>query len=132
MARYTKLDKQEIIEIAADYGLDIEGFAAIEGGAGNSSYHLMTRQGEYVLTVFDDKTYAHASQTGILLQQLEKHNIPSSLLLPTLNREPVTTFCGKPVMLKKYIQGAVCPELNLEQLQQVGHVMAKLHAVPPK
>ena len=64
MARYTQLRENEIQEIAVQYNLTVAGAAAIEGGAGNSSYLLRTRQGEYVLTVFDDKSLAYLVRLG--------------------------------------------------------------------
>ena len=80
-------------------------FEPIEGGAGNSSCLLRTRQGNYVLTVFDDKTLAYVVRLGKLLLLLAEYEFPTTRRLSSVKGEKVTVYKAKPVMLKAYIAG---------------------------
>ncbi len=82
MARYAQLQKKDIREIAGNYDLTLINYEPIEGGAGNSSYLLRTRQGNYVLTVFDDKAPAYVVRMGQLLLLLAEYEFPTTPLLP--------------------------------------------------
>ncbi len=130
MARYTQLQKNDIEEIAGSYDLAIINFEPIEGGAGNSSYLLRTRQGNYVLTVFDDKTPVYVVRMGQLLLLLAEYKFPTTRLLPPTKGGIISMYMDKPVMLKAYIPGQVCKDLDETMLSQVGTAMARLHQVP--
>ena len=127
MARYTDLGEDEVFALAAQYGLSLQAFTPIEGGAGNSSYLLQSRQGEFVLTVFDDKSRADVDRLGRLLLLLEEYDFPATRLrLPV--QGGITLMCAdKPVMLKHYIRGDVCRDLDTPMLLQVGAKMAAMH-----
>lgn len=129
MARYTELKQSDIEKIAAYYNLAVTGFEPIEGGAGNSSYLLHVQQSQFVLTVFDEKTLDEVIHMGQLLLLLNEWDFPSIQLLPLRNGDKVAEYMGKPVMLKVYIQGEVCEDLDLLMLDQLGEKMAKLHQI---
>ncbi len=129
MARYTQLQENEIREIASDYDLSVMGFESIEGGAGDSSYLLHTRQGSYVLTVFEI-TPAHVVRMGRPLVLLAEYGFPTSRLLAPTKGGMVTVYLGKPVILKRYIVGQECKDLDEAMLRQIGMAMARLHQVP--
>ncbi|NOX92076.1 MAG: phosphotransferase [Gammaproteobacteria bacterium] len=130
MARYTQLQQSDIQKITANYDLVVTGFEIVDGGAGNSSYLLHTMNGKYVLTVCDDKNLSDAASMGHLLLLLKTHNFPATRLLPPVNSPVITEYMNKPVMLKAYIDGQVCENLDEGMLRQVGAEMARLHEVP--
>ncbi len=132
MARYIELGKDEIFTLAIQYGLMLQEFAPIEGGAGNTSYLLQSRQGEYVLTLFDDKSRAEVDRLGRLLLLLEENDFPTTRLLPPMQGGVTVMHGDNPVMVKHYISGVVCWNLDLPMLSQAGAKMAALHqlAVP--
>ncbi|MCP4541332.1 MAG: homoserine kinase, partial [Chloroflexi bacterium] len=100
------------------------------GGAANSNYILRARQGDYVLTVFEEKTLAEASKLGQLLLLLQEHAYPSPRLLLSAKGNMTTTYKGKAVMIKVYIVGRVYQDLDEVMLRQVGAAMARLHQLP--
>jgi len=131
MARYVQLQKNDIEKIADSYDLTIFNYEPIEGGAGNSSYLLRTLLGNYVLTVFDDKAPVSVANMGQLLLHLAGYEFPTTRLLPTTKSGKTTTmYRDKPVMLKAFIAGQVCNNLDAAMLCQVGKAMARLHQVP--
>lgn len=130
MARYVQLQEDDIQEIAGDYALTVVDFEPIQGGATNSNYLLRTRQGRYVLTVFDEITRAAATRMGRLLLLLAEYAFPAPRPLPPHEGGLVTMHMGKPVMIKTYIAGRVHRDLDATMLRQIGAAMARLHQIP--
>ncbi|MFQ5631639.1 MAG: homoserine kinase [bacterium] len=130
MAGYTQLQRSTLEKLAGLYGLTVADFEPIAGGNANSSYLLYTKQGKYVLTVFEEKALAEVVRIGQLLLLLAKHNFPTSRLLPAANGDITSLHKGKPVMLKTYIDGQVYEYLDEAMLRQAGEAMARLHQVP--
>ncbi len=135
MATYTQLNEQDIHLLAENYDLKIIEFSSLDGGNGNSSYILKTKQASYVLTVCDDKEFDEVFKMGQLLLFLEAHNVPCNRLISPVNSKIITTFSTadrvKPVMLKDYIEGQVIEELDETMLSQVGRQAARLNQIPP-
>lgn len=129
MAIYTWLQKNDIQEIAGCYDLMVTDFEPIAEGT-NSSYVLWTPQGCYVLTLFEYYTPDRIIELGQLLLLLEKHRFPATRLLRPKDGGLITIHKGKPVLLKVYVDGEVCQELDRAMLHQVGTAMAKLHRLP--
>ncbi len=129
MAKYSLLQKKDIQTITNRYNLSINKFEYIDGGAGNSSYLLYTKQGKYVLTVFEI-SMARVAKMGKLLLLLEDHDFPGVRVLPQRTGELTTVHLEKPVMLKHYIEGQVIKDLDNTMLEQVGETMARLHQIP--
>lgn len=130
MARYTQLQEIELLHIARNYDLRLIQFEPIDGGAGNSSYLLQTDQGEYVLTIFEEKTAAEVVNIGQLLQQLAANGFSTTHLLLSSKSDIAPLIRGKPLLLKAYISGQVYPDLDEGMLFQVGAAMARLHEIP--
>ncbi len=127
MARYTNLGKDEVFALASRYGLTLQEFTPIEGGAGNTSYLLQSRQGEFVLTLFDDKSRSEVEKLGRLLLLLERRDFPATRLLSPVQGGITVMYADKPVMVKHYISGDVCRNLDVAMLSQAGAKMAALH-----
>lgn len=130
MAAYTKLAGDAVHDIASRYNLTVRSYEPIEGGAGNSSFRLITRQGSYVLTVCDEKTFSYATKLGRLLHLLAEHKFPTTRPVSTISGRTVTVYGGRPVLVKVYIEGQVHQELSATMLRQVGAAMAQLHQLP--
>ena len=126
MATYIQLQESDVREIAELYGLTLGDFAPIEAGTSKSNYLLHTRQGRYVLTVFDAKMLDLARRLGQLLLLLEEYKFPSPRLLPSVRGEAATIYRDVPVMIKVYIVGQVYRELDQTMLRQVGAAAARL------
>ena len=129
MAQYTKLSEDEILELAGRYELQVSSYEPIEQGAGNSTYLLNTKQGKYILTVFEIDPVRVAAMSKILLL-LEKYEYPAPRLIKMANGEVLTNYYEKSVLVKPYIPGYVKDEIDDEQVKQVGVALAKLHEIP--
>ncbi len=129
MARYTQLQKNDIQKIAGNYDLTVVDFEYMEGGIGNSSYRLRTQQGHYVLTVLEI-SLARVTRLGQLLLLLAEYQFPTTRLLSPVRGGLATMYMDKPVILKPYIAGQVCKDLDETMLGQIGAAMASLHQIP--
>jgi homoserine kinase type II len=129
MAQYTKLLEDEIQEIAERFELQVFNFQPIEQGAANSNYLLYTDHGRHILTVFEiePNRLVHISRA---LSLLDEHKYPAPRLKKMANRNALTTYHKKPVLVKKYITGLVETELDNGKAKQVGTALAKLNEVP--
>lgn len=130
MAIYTKLQKDDVQQIADSYSLSLTGFEPMEGGSSNTTYLLHTSQGACVLTVFEDAGFIDVTRIGRVLSLLERHGFPSTPPLASVAGNLTTMHLGKPVILKKYIDGQVREDLDVAMLTQVGAAMARLHQIP--
>lgn len=130
MSANIHLSKGSIFEIARQYGLTISGYRPLDGGASNTSYLLNSTADRYVLTIFEDKNVSEACQLGQLLKTLTSHHFPTTPVLLTSNSEVAILHKKKPIMLKKYIPGKVCEQLDAEMLHQSGKMLAELHQIP--
>jgi homoserine kinase type II len=129
MATYTQLNQQQIQSLADSYQLTVTEFEPLDGGNGNSSYLMKTQEHTYVLTVCDDKAFDEVFIMAQLLLLLEKHHVPCTRLITTVNNDMLTTHDNKPVMLKGYIEGQVVDSLNETMLSQLGIQAAKLNQI---
>lgn len=129
MATYTKLNQHDIQILADNYQLKVTEFEAMDGGNGNSSHLIKTKEDTYVLTVCDDKVFDEVLKMGQLLLLLERHEVPCTRLISTINGDILITHSNKPVMLKVYIEGQVHDNLNETMLSQLGIQTAKLNQI---
>ena len=128
-AQMRTMQQDDVLTIAGDYALTEVVVEPFEGGA-NSSFALRAREGEYVLTVFDEKSLAEVDNVGKLLLLLAKHGFPTTRILLTKEGALATMFRNKPVMVKEYIDGQVVKDLDAKMVSQVGAAMARLHQIP--
>jgi len=130
MATYTQLSQTDIDYITKEYNLDIESFSSIDGGAGNSSYRLCSNERDFVLTVFDEKSYEEVLYLGELLLLLQEYHFSATVPLRLRDSSVVTQYLNKPLMIKEYIYGTVYEELDKNMLGSIGRNLAKLHLIP--
>lgn len=132
MAQYTTLEQVDLGAIAARYGLKDIRLDPLAGGAANSSFRLSSAAGEFVLTVLDNHDADGAARLASHTQALHALGVPTSSVLPAADGELVTDLHGRPVLLKGWIEGEVKQPLPRALLPDAGHVLAQLHAIPPK
>lgn len=130
MATYTRIPLSDLKKIAIAYGIKALDFTSIDGGNTNSNYYIQAAQGDYMLTLAEEKSLQEMENLAALLQQLEQYNFITSKVHPSLTREIVTEYAGKPILIKKWIKGSVYENISMEMLKQIGGTMAKLHQVP--
>ena len=131
MASYVQLDARDVAEISARYELAPTSFEPMAGGWGNSSFRLRTAEGTYVLTVFDQQPVETVERLAQLLRHLERYGFPTTRVVARVGGGYSTRHKGKPILLKRWLEGRVVEQLTVEMLQQAGAALATIHAVPP-
>lgn len=129
MTQYSRLQEKDILEISRKYNLKQISYESIEEGAGNTNYLVRTAQNYYVLTIFEIE-HIRAVNIGRLLSLLEEIDFPTTRVQKLANGDVITSFQGKPVMLKSYIVGQVVKNMDENMVSQVGAAIASLHEIP--
>ncbi|MGI9537634.1 MAG: phosphotransferase, partial [Desulfocapsaceae bacterium] len=132
MAQFTVLTSRDIGSILKRYTLGKPlSYGALDGGLANSSVKIETESGRYVLSVCDEKEMDEISRLCALLHYLEKHDFPTTRVIATREGEHCIDYQGKPLYIKRYIDGEVVRQLAAHQLFEVGATLAGLHELPP-
>ena len=130
MAIYTRIQASDLNKIVAPYQIEVIDFTPIEGGNANSNYHIHAKNGEYIMTIAEEKSFHEVQKLTTLLQWLGKHHFLTSQVHATITGETVTQHAGKPVFVKKWLYGRVHENLTTDELGQIGTSMAQLHQIP--
>ncbi len=132
MKRTKALLQEEIISILAAYGiLEITGFRLLSGGSENTNYLVTTRKKHYVLTICEQKSFKEAENLARLLEYLRVQGFETSVVVHSLSKELVTRYKGKPLMVKRFLEGGIFENLAPESLEFVGRELARLHQISP-
>lgn len=126
MADYTKLTVSQWRELAARFGLEARDCSPLKGGRANTSYRLSSPEGEFVLTICDEKGQAEAERMAALLEYLHRSGIPVSQVFRTIDGALGTSHERRPVLLKSFVPGSVAP-LDNDQLAELGDILGRLH-----
>jgi len=132
MATLTVLTKELVARIISNYPVgDVRAFHPLDGGLANSSMRVLTDTGTYVLSVCDEKNFDDIGMLCSILSYLEEKQFPTTRVIAAKSGAPCLEHDGKPVYLKRYIEGEVVNPLNPEQAGEVGTALARLHAIVP-
>ena len=130
MAHYTRLERSAVEGLARRFGIeDVTAFSVIDGGLENTSYCIETSSERYVLTLADQKSLSQASNLANLLVYLTDQGVRTSRIVVPPAEPIVVLHDNKPVMMKRYIDGDIRPELSGNILFQLGGEMARLHKI---
>lgn len=132
MAKYTTLDQIDLPVIAARYGVEGTRVVALAGGAANSSFRLSSAAGDYVLTILDNHDQRSAQLLAVHTQAIHRLGIPTTDVVPATDGSLVTEMDGRPVILKRWIEGEVKQPLPVSLLPEAGRLLARLHDLPTR
>ncbi|MGW2087486.1 phosphotransferase [Streptomyces sp. NPDC001880] len=130
MAKYTTLEQIDLPAVADSYGLEEPRLVPLAGGAANSSFHLSSASGEFVLTILDNHDTASAERLAAHTQALFLLGVPTSAVVPATDGSLITHFDNRPVILKAWADGRVEQPLPVPLLPEAGRILAQLHALP--
>lgn len=130
MAVYTKIPMHDLEKIALAYGIKATDFISIEAGNANSNYHIKGKNGNFMLTLGEEKPFQEMQKLAKILSWLEEHGFKTSKVHPSLNGDLMTRYQEKPILIKNWIEGSVEEHLDSNMLKQAGAAMARLHQIP--
>jgi len=130
MAQYTSLTRHEIEAVSADFAINgINSIEVLSGGSENTNYLIEADNDKYVLTICEQKTEQEARELAHLLEHLAKHHFETSKIIRNTNNEPITLWEGRPIMIKKFIEGKVLKYLPHHLIELTGRELGKLHKI---
>ena len=130
MATYTELSLIDLEKIGQHYGLNIIRFSPMVLGNANTTYHVHTKESGYIVTLAEEKSLSDMQALANLLLWLKQHGFTSSDLLLSHDGEMITHYKDKPVLIKRWVSGAVNEHFSTDMLRQIGQQIGKLHQVP--
>ncbi len=132
MMPYTFLNDEDLNLIANQFAIfDVESYEVLSGGSENTNYLLTTDRAKYVLTICEQKSIKETFRLALLLEHLADNNFTTSKIIRSINNEPVIIWKEKPVILKKYIEGHIVPNLPLHLISYAAKELGKLHKISP-
>lgn len=111
------------------YDLKLSDHKFIEVGSGNTNYLVRSEQNQFILTIFEIG-HIRTEKLCRLLHLLDKYEFPTNHIQKLVNGDEITSYHGKPVLLKPYIAGQVACKLDDDMLSQVGAAIAGLNKIP--
>ena len=86
MPQYTPINSTIIDQIASDFNLgEITQWNLLEGGSENTNVQLKTEEGEWVLTVCEQKSMEETMALAQLLDHLKNHDFTTTRLVKNNN-----------------------------------------------
>jgi homoserine kinase type II len=130
MTIYTPIGLDELQSIVSRYELgEVSDFENLDGGQANSSFKLAAAAGLFVLSICDEKTFFDVEQLAELLRYLEDQGFSTTQVIRASDGRLVTEHRGKPVLIKRYLEGFVAEEMTPKMIYRLGREMARLHRI---
>ncbi|MHB1515447.1 MAG: homoserine kinase [Acidiferrobacteraceae bacterium] len=128
MSVFTTVSRPELDRLLADYDAGhLKRFEGIAAGIENTNYFVITSQGEFVLTVFEQLPRAEIPFFLELKAFLAHHGFPCAEPMARHGGAYLGEIQGKPASLVRRLFGASVVNPSPEQCRQVGDTLARLH-----
>ena len=129
MAVYTEVGEADARALIEHLGLGpLQSLHGIKAGIENTNYFVGTAQGEWVLTLFERLTAEQLPYYLQLMKHLARHGVPVPEPQADAGGALLHRVCGKPAALVTRLPGSHRMAPDLHQCQQVGAMLARLHA----
>lgn len=130
MSQYSVLNLQNIEQICSQYDIqNIKSFSVLSGGSENTNYLITTENGQFVLTICEQKTKESARELANLLEYLAENEFETSKLVRTSANTLISDWDGKPVMFKIFLEGKIIQDLPNHILEAIGIEIGRLHKI---
>jgi len=131
MAVYTKLNKENIDEILANYSIgQLKEFKGIEDGIENTNYFLLVGNKKYILTIYEkrvkEKDLPFFSD---LMTGLDKENFKCPVPIKNNNNETISGYKNKSLMIVSFLEGKAKKILSPENCKTLGQEVARMHLI---
>lgn len=128
MAVFTSVSRDELVRWLGRYEAgELFDFEGIASGIENSNYFVTTRDGRYVLTLFERLRAEDLPFHVGLMHRLAGHGVPCPD--PVADRDGVVIgrLAGKPAALFTRLAGRAVADPDVGHCREVGAVLARMH-----
>ena len=133
MAVYTILERRQLVQLAEDYGLGkVTATQAVASScAATTQYRIDAMKGRVLVQVDEVKSEMEVKREIDLLLYLRKHGFPCPQLIIDRKGRQYREIGGRCLSVYKLIDGhtRAAADLNLNQLENAGRVLADLHVI---
>jgi homoserine kinase type II len=128
MAVFTEVSLDEAQRLMHELNLgELTELRGIEGGIENTNYFATTREGRYVLTLFERLTFEQLPFYLYLMKHLAQHAIPVPEPAANDAGDILHTVCGKPAAVASRLRGKSQLAPGVDHCAAVGAMLARMH-----
>ena len=131
MAVYTKLNKENIEEILANYSIgQLKEFKGIEDGIENTNYFLLVNSKKYILTIYEKRIKAEDLPFfSELMTSLDKENFKCPVPIKNNNNKTISSYKNKNLMIVSFLEGRAKNILSPDNCKSLGQEVARMHQI---
>jgi homoserine kinase type II len=131
MAVYTKLDKEDVERILANYSIGkLKEFKGIEEGIENTNYFIFVDDRKYILTIYEkrvkEKDLPFFSQ---LMSNLNKAGFKCPVPIENNNKKTISNYKNKNLMIVSFLEGKAKNILSPDDCKSVGKEIGRMHEI---
>jgi homoserine kinase type II len=128
MSVYTRIERSELEEFLRHYPLgELVDYSGISAGIENSNYFVTTRQGQFVLTLFETMAAVELPYFLDLMAHLAEHSVPSAHPQADRQGHYLRSLKGKPAALVQRLRGNSIEQPTRLQCAAVGTALGRMH-----
>jgi len=125
---YTDVTEPALKRFLDDYALgELVAYAGIADGIENTNYRVETRDGRYVLTLFEQTAAEDLPFCIDLMTALADHGIPSARPVADRNGKLLRRLENKPALLVEHLPGKSVEQPSLRQCRALGDMLGRMH-----
>lgn len=129
MAVYTQVSDTQLNEFIARYDIgSVQRYDGLVEGVENTNYHLVTDQGEYILTLYEQRVDpAQLPFFFLLLDHLDGKGFPCPAPIRQRSGEHSAILADRHAALFPFVRGTSTTSPGIRNCRQVGRILAQLH-----
>lgn len=129
MAVYTQVRDDDLKAFLADYGLGtLVSFKGIAEGVENTNYFVVTSDGRFILTLYEERVDRHDLPFFLgLLEHLSDNGITCPVPLKSKSGNAVTELAGRAAAIVTFLEGFCVHHPAPTHCRAVGETLAQLH-----
>jgi homoserine kinase type II len=134
MAVYTKLKKDDVVEILSNYDIGkLEEFKGIEEGIENTNYFLIAGSRKYILTIYEKRVKPQDLPFfSDLMTKLNKEKFKCPAPIKNNNNKTISVYKNKNLMIVSFLEGKAKKILSLDNCKSLGQEVARMHLITKK
>ena len=129
MAVYTDVSAEDLTEFLASYELgELLSFKGIAEGVENSNFLVHTRNGNYILTLYEKRVAAGDVPFFLaLMEHLSSRGINCPLPVKNRKGDALGKLCGRPAAIVTFLDGMSVHRADAKRCATLGEALARMH-----
>ena len=128
MSVYTRVPRAALQEFLRQYPVgELLRYEGIKAGIENTNYFVDTRDGHWVLTLFERAPEQDLPYFLALMDHLALRGIPCPRPVANADGQFLSHLCGRPAALVQKLDGITISEPDVEQCRAIGKLLGDLH-----